>query len=232
MPSNGPPRQTPAAAAACVVRWNEIAAAMAPRPCAGLRLHPIVQPHEPYPCALAQPQMHRRSHELSTKAQTVEPRRYPQGEESSSAFGCGHAPVFAIHVMPGLFHLTAKVLLQPFQRKRATASRPPRLSAATAVRLGPATCQPLGTTPGAGPKRKLRSTGHLSKTVGSPTRAPNRLNDQSRTGTAPERKLGPEPRARGLRRLTQHCSSSAPPDRTTCSHQQVFVFSASWLGSA
>lgn len=108
MPSNGPPRETPAAAATCVVRWNEIAAAMAPRPCAGLRLHPIVQPHEPYPCALAQPQMHRRSHELSTKAQTFEPRRYPQGEESSSAFGCGHAPVFAIHVMPGLFHLTTR----------------------------------------------------------------------------------------------------------------------------
>src|SRR5688572_20523819 len=75
-------------------------------------------------------------------------------------------PEFSIG-MQRMIRLTDKVLLQPFnesERQRADylgCQQQPLLG------CGPATCRPLGAAPKPGPRRKLRATSHLSKSMSS-----------------------------------------------------------------
>jgi hypothetical protein len=61
--------------------------------------------------------------------------------------------------------LTDKVLLQPFNESERQRADPPRLSAATAVRLWAGPVPTTGAAVSTGPRRKLREIGHASKSV-------------------------------------------------------------------
>jgi hypothetical protein len=113
--------------------------------------------------------------------------------------------------------LTDKVLLQPFnesERQRADylgCQQQPLLG------CGPATCRPLGAAPKPGPRRKLRATSHLSKSMSSTPSHQNRRRYQSRPRTARTHGTLVKPRNRGFR--TTH--PALKHERAALPHQML-----------